>query len=293
VSATSAVFGRDVETGVRDVRAVTELELSYFRENGWVLLRRLISAELSEAMLERGRPRLAGLMGGSDVKFASPEERNEHLRVAGTDEGSVTDNDKWVEWRGAIRSAHDSVLGRAALAKTMGLNVQRLLGRDQPIRVYHDIFMCKLPDRISTRTEWHQDSVSFPLDRNVLTVWIALEEITPEQGPVQFYSGSHRCGMLGRGSPDRSSDLVDQYPELARYAVSPANHLQPGDATVHHGLTVHGAGANNTRRPRWSFAVCYLPADARYTGAPNHDCDGFGLRIGYPIDHPSFTLVAT
>jgi hypothetical protein len=36
-----------------------------------------------------------------------------------------------------------------------------------------------------------------------------------------------------------------------------------------------------------------MPADARYTGAPNHDCDGFGLKVGYPVDHPSFTVVAT
>jgi hypothetical protein len=131
VSATSTA-GRGVEAGVRDVRAVTDLEVSFFRENGWVLLRGLISAELSEAVLARGRPRLAGLMGGSDGRFATPEERYEHLRVAGTEEGTVTDNDKWVEWRGAVRSAHDPVLGRAGLAKTMGRNVQRLLGRDQP-----------------------------------------------------------------------------------------------------------------------------------------------------------------
>src|SRR5215475_8022504 len=107
--ATSTATGSDVETGGREVRAVTDLEVSFFHQNGWVLLRGLISAELSEAMLARGRPHLADLMGGSDVKFATPEERNEHLRVAGTDEGTVTDNDKWVEWRGAIRRAHDPV----------------------------------------------------------------------------------------------------------------------------------------------------------------------------------------
>jgi hypothetical protein len=65
--------GSGVDIGVLDVRAVTDLEVAFFRENGWVLLPGLISPELSEAMLERGRPRLAGLMGGSDVKFASPK----------------------------------------------------------------------------------------------------------------------------------------------------------------------------------------------------------------------------
>jgi Phytanoyl-CoA dioxygenase (PhyH) len=289
--ATSTAAGRGVGSGVRDVRPVTDLEVSFFRQSGWVLLRGLISSELCGAMLERGRPRLAGLMQGSDVKFATPEERNEHLKVAGTDEGTVTDNEKWVEWRGAIRSAHDPVMGRGGLAQTMGHNVQRLLGRDKPIRVYHDIFMCKLPDGISIPTGWHQDSPNFPVDRNALTIWIALDEVTPYQGSLQFYTGSHRCGLLGRNTSDPSTDLVDEYPELKRFLVSPAPHLFVGDATVHHGLTVHGAGANMTNRPRWSFAICYIPSDARYTGAPNHDCDGFDLKVGHLIDHPSFVVV--
>ncbi len=280
-----------VDAAQDDVRAVTDIEVAFFEHNGWVLLPGLVSPELCRAILERGKPRLIELMAGTDTDFASPEARREHMTISQSMDGIVTDNKKWVEWRGAIRSAHDPVFGRAALAKTMGRNVQRLLGRDRAMRVYHDIFMCKLPDNVSLRTEWHQDSVAFPVDRNALTVWIALDEIQPDQGPVQFYSGSHRCGLLGRGAPDRKTDLLDEYPELARFALSPPHHLQPGDATVHHGLVVHGAGANNTTQQRWSFAVCYIPSDARYSGAPNHDCDGFGLRVGQPIDHPSFTLV--
>jgi ectoine hydroxylase-related dioxygenase (phytanoyl-CoA dioxygenase family) len=274
------------------VRAVTDDEVRAFHDNGWVLLRQLVAADLSAAIRERGAPRLAGLMDGSEADFATPDERRAHLTVAGASgEGILTDNEKWVEWRGAVRDAHDELFSRAALAPTMGRNIQRLLGRQRQMRVYHDIFMCKLPDGVSTPTEWHQDSVAFPLDRNALTVWIALDEITPDQGPVQFYSGSHRWGMLGRTAPDRSRDVLADYPELAELALSPPHHLQPGDATVHHGLVVHGAGANLTSRPRWSFAVAYFPSDARYTGAPNHDCDGFGLQVGQPIDHPSFVPV--
>jgi hypothetical protein len=281
----------DMRSGA-DVRAVTDTEVAFFHENGWVLLRSLVAPELCRAMLDRGAPRLEGKLDGTDTHFDTPEALRAQLTVSRAEgQGIVTDNKKWVEWRGAVRAAHDEVFGRAALAPTMGRNVQRLLGRDKQMRVYHDILMCKLPDSISTRTEWHQDSVAFPLDRSALTVWIALDEITPDQGPVQFYSGSQRCGLLGRGAPDRSSDLLDEYPELERFVLSPAHHLQAGDATVHHGLVVHGAGANTTSRRRWSFAVAYFPSDARYSGAPNHDCDGFDLKVGYPVEHPSFTPV--
>ncbi len=282
----------DREDGAQDdVRPVTDAEVAFFEENGWVLLPNLVSASVCRAILERGRPRLRDLMSGSSEAFSSEEEKRLSMSAFASGEGSIIDNRKWIGWYHPIRRGGDRVLSRAALAKNMGRNVQRMLGRDKPVRLYHDIFMCKLPDAISIPTGWHQDSPNFPVDRNALTVWIALDEITPDQGSLQFYSGSHRCGLLGRNTTDPNTDLVDEYPELKRFSVSTAAHLSAGDATVHHGLTVHGASANTTERPRWSFAVCYIPSDARYTGAPNHDCDGFDLKVGHPIDHPSFVMI--
>ncbi|MBO0727949.1 MAG: phytanoyl-CoA dioxygenase family protein [Acidimicrobiaceae bacterium] len=291
MSSLTALANTEVR-GQEGVRAVTDLEVAFFQENGWVLMPNLLTTHLCAAMLERGQPKLAGALGSGGATFDNLQQKLAHMRVSGTDEGTVTDNAKWVEWRGAVRIAQDEMFCRAALASTMGFNVQRLLGRSKPIRVYHDIFMCKLPDEASTKTGWHQDSPNFPLDRNALTVWIALDEITVDQGSLQFYSGSHRCGLLGKNAPDPALDLLDEYPEVARFPLSPPHHLKPGDATVHHGLTVHGAGANYTHRPRWSYAVAYFPSDARYTGAPNHDCDGFDLKPGQPIEHPSFSMVA-
>jgi hypothetical protein len=284
---------RDTDTPpVDDVRAVTDGEVRSFDEQGWVLLPGLVAPERCREMLERGMPRFDGLMSGDERSFPTQQARLEHMRAAtASGEGTVVDNEKWLEWRGPVRSAADPAFSRVALAPAMGRAAQRLLGRDRPVRILHDLFACKLPDRISTPTGWHQDAPNFPLDRNVLTVWIALDEITPEQGPVRFRSGSHRRGLLGRNPPERDRDLLDEYPELERLPVSPAHHMQPGDCTVHHGLTLHGAGANETSRPRWSYFVSYFPGDARYSGAPNHDFDGFDLRVGQPVEHPSFALV--
>jgi hypothetical protein len=272
------------------VRAVTETEVALFKENGWALLRGLVKPEFCKPLLELGKARMAGLTQ-ADGAAAVPEEARKVLGIAGATGGKVTDIKQWVEWRGAVRSAREPDFCRVALAKVMGRNAQRLLGRDKPMRIYHDILTCKLPDNASTPTSFHQDATNFPLDRNVLTFWIALDEVAPNQGPVQFYSGSHRLGLLG-GIPARERlDLTAEYPDLADLPLSPAHHLQPGDCTVHHGLVVHGASANSTARPRWSYLVSYFPADARYTGAPNLDTDGFELKIGHAIDHPSFAVV--
>ncbi len=288
----SATQARAVDGGQQSVRPVTDSEVAFFEQNGWVLLRGLITPEQCNAMLDRGKPRMAGLLGGDQGVSAFDSSTRERMTVAGArGEGTITDIKQWVEWRGSVRDARDPAFCAVSLDKQMGCNVRRLLGRDRPLRVYHDILTCKLPDEISIPTSYHQDGPNFPLDRNALTVWIALCEITPDMGPVQFYSGSHKCGLLG-GIPFHSKfDLVDEYPELARFALSPAHHMQPGDATVHHSLTVHGASANSTPHQRWSFLTSYFPEGARYTGAPNHDCDGLDLRIGYEIEHPSFPRV--
>jgi nitrite reductase/ring-hydroxylating ferredoxin subunit/ectoine hydroxylase-related dioxygenase (phytanoyl-CoA dioxygenase family) len=273
-----------------DVRPVTDTEVAFFEQNGWVFLPGLVKPELCRAALEEGKRRLAHLVNNTGVEVVDPLEKRATVGIAGAEEGTVNDIKIWVEWRGATRAARDPYFSRIAASKLMGANVRRLFRRDKPVRIFHDMFTCKRPDQGSAPTSWHQDNPNFPMDRNALTIWVALDEITPDMGPVQHLSGSHRCGMLG-DVPKSRMDLLDEYPDLARFPISPAHHMKPGDATVHHGLVVHGAGANMTSRPRWNYITAYVPADARYSGAPNHDTDGFGLKQGQTLDHPSFTLL--
>lgn len=275
------------------IRAVTDREVADFHDNGWVMLKGLIAPELCEAMLARGRPEIAKASGEAGKASAPTEELLERMAQSGA-QGSdtVTEIGQWVEWRGALRALRDPAFARVALDRVMGDNVKRLLGRDKPLQIYHDIFVCKRSDNVSTPTAWHQDFAHFPFDRNALTVWIALDEVKPDQGPVRFFSGSHRMGMFGRVDPLNQVDLVDEYPELEQLEISPAFHLQPGDCSVHNAMTVHGAGANLSPDPRWAWLVTYFPTDARYNGMPSHDADGFGLKVGYPIDHPTFPKVA-
>lgn len=69
--------------------------------------------------------------------------------------------------------------------------------------------------------------------------------------------------------------------------------MAPGDATVHHALTVHGACENLGASPRLSFTVTYFDADALYTGAPYKQTDELSprLRVNEPFDRPRFPLL--
>lgn len=266
------------------VREITEAELALYRECGWVKLDGLVDGCSAAEMLAKAKSRLMDAAAGSSG--------------IGTDaQGVVQDIRAWTEWRYPTREARDASFAAVALSKAMGRNVQRLLGRDIPVRVWHDIVACKKPagqNGGSTDTMWHQDLPNWSLDRGGLTMWIALDHIMPEQGVVQYLSGSFHDGPLGR-TPKRANsegvipDTLAQYPELIkRYQRSPLFSLAPGDVVCHGSLTVHGANANNSQKERWSYLVSYFPDDALYTGAPNGDSDNLGLRLGEPLDLPCF-----
>ena len=94
----------------------------------------------------------------------------------------------------------------------------------------------------------------------------------------------------------RTDSIFTAGSQSPQQAAAKHSHIRvsvtPGCAGAIKRSSPDGAGANHTHRPRWSYLASYFPADARYNGMPNHDTDGFGLKKGYAIDHPSFRIVA-
>jgi ectoine hydroxylase-related dioxygenase (phytanoyl-CoA dioxygenase family) len=218
-------------------RKVTDDESEFYERNGWVKLDGFVDPELAAEMLRVGQAKI--------------------------DEARTTQN----IWNTAWNFARDGVepFRSLVLSETMGLNArklinrQRLTDREIPIRFNSDLIACKLDDAVATHR--HHDGYNRCSDRSgPLTFWIALDEVTPEMGAMQFLSGSHREGPLGVVEQDE--DLVEDYPKLLDlYELSPPLHYQPGDATAHHTWTIHGAPRNTTGRPRWSYLFGYQPAD--------------------------------
>jgi hypothetical protein len=269
----------------RSIREVTDAEVDFYRTNGWVKLDQLISTEFAAELLDAAKKR----MGASGDKSA--------LRP-GKD---LVGHPSWHDYHDIAEE--DEVFAALGFSKGIGRAAQRFLERDVSVRVYANMLAVKLgknqgPDVTEyARTEIHQDFPTLAFDRNgYMGFWIALDEVTPEMGSLQFYTGSHLLGSLGRWFDGR--DLLDVHPNIERDCpLAPPLHLQPGDATVHHGFMVHGARENLTDRPRWAYVIGYFPGDTRFTGALTpgdehlHDAERYGLTVGEPFDHPAFHLV--
>jgi ectoine hydroxylase-related dioxygenase (phytanoyl-CoA dioxygenase family) len=257
------------------VRAVSPEETGFFAEHGWVRLPGLVDEREIAALRERARARLAGRPAdgpaGGFVDQAFGQDRD----IAEADE----------RFR---RLAHDP---------TMASNVVALLGTVERVRVQITNLLVKQPKGQGPHdaaTVFHQDFPWMPMDRSgMLTVWVALVPVPPEMGPLRFYDRSHERGLLGRSFVRPGDDMPSQHPWLADLPVVGGAAMAPGDATVHHCLTVHGAAENTGHDVRLSFAATYFDADALYTGAPYGQTDPLALRVNEPFEHPRFPALAT
>jgi phytanoyl-CoA hydroxylase len=112
----------------------------------------------------------------------------------------------------------------------------------------------------------HQDNYYFCLTPpSVLTIWLALDAVDAENGCLRYVVGSHQCGYRPHAKSHIlgfSQGITDYGP--ADFAHERAVLLQPGDAVVHHGMTIHRADANlSTTRHRRSFAMVFKGASCR------------------------------
>ncbi len=224
-----------------EIREVTDSEVAFYREHGWVHLRGLIDADTVAEMRR---------VGGELID----------------DSGTPWTSGIWGVKPYLVRNGiepHRSV----SLHPTMGRNAQRLINRERltgfpvPVRLIHDAVVCKRATHAPTLP--HEDFAGAGIDRAAsVAVWIALEDATPEMGTMRFLSDSFREGPYGHVN---LTDILKQYPKLTElYEWSPQMTYRAGDATFHHCCTIHEATVNATDRDRWAHIMTYGSADALF-----------------------------
>lgn len=165
------------------------------------------------------------------------------------------------------------------------------------VRLLDDVALVKPSrDRGGLPTVWHQDAPNFPFDRRgFLTMWIAVDDIAIEQGPMTLLPGSHRLGLLGAidgGGQDVPLESLLSDEDHAYVGEPFTTAFAAGDATVHDGSLLHSAGANRTDRPRRGWGVRFIPASTLYTGGAHRSFDGLGLKPFEPFEHADFPLMS-
>jgi len=163
-----------------------------------------------------------------------------------------------------------------------------LMGVDG-VRIYHDQALVK--EARGGKTPWHCDQYYWPLDTDrTITVWIPLQDVPLEMGPLSFSAGSHRID-LGRSLDisDESEARIFRHPRWRELPVD-EHEAQAGGVTFHQGWTFHGARPNDTDITRLVFTIIYF-ADGTRLAEPATPGQHFDRQIwlpdtevGVPID---------
>ena len=143
--------------------------------------------------------------------------------------------------------------------------VEQVIGPD--IVLWGSQVFCK-PARTGREIPWHQDGEYWPI-RPLATcsVWIALDEATPENGCMRYIPGSQAAGSL---YPHRDAARADRVLGLevdARAFDATAARddvLAAGEFSLHDVFLIHGSGPNRSARRRAGFVIRYMPATSRF-----------------------------
>ncbi|MFO1319157.1 MAG: phytanoyl-CoA dioxygenase family protein [Burkholderiales bacterium] len=143
--------------------------------------------------------------------------------------------------------------------------VAELIGPD--IILWGSQVFCK-PAFTGRAVPWHQDGQYWPI-RPIATcsVWIALDDATPENGCMHYVPGSHRGGRLLEHRRRTGSDIVlneELSPEAFDFRAARDDRLDAGQFSLHDVLLVHGSNANRSPRRRAGFVIRFMPATSLF-----------------------------
>lgn len=116
------------------------------------------------------------------------------------------------------------------------------------------------PPNTEHPTPPHQDNYYFKLTPcNVASIWVAIDPIDEENGCLRYSPGSHLRGARPHGRTDvlGFSQGITDYGPADEEREAPLS-LNPGDALIHHGWTIHRADPNTSMsRHRQAFAMVF------------------------------------
>jgi ectoine hydroxylase-related dioxygenase (phytanoyl-CoA dioxygenase family) len=259
---------------------LSNFQISFYQQNGYIVIEEFLSPEelefwreaVTEAVEERGGRKLPT----SEIK-------------TGQDDGINKDADYFGKVFDQLLNLWqtNTKVRQIMLDDRIGKMAAQLAGVDS-IRIWHDQALIKKP--WANPTSWHLDTPFWSFsDRRALSIWVALDDATLENGCLFFIPGSHQITTFDNPGIGKNMDAVfDFYPQL-RNASSVAAPMKAGSCSFHCGLTIHGAHANMTPGYRRAMTCAYMPNGNTYNGTPNilSQAQLAKLKIGDLLDDES------
>lgn len=145
---------------------------------------------------------------------------------------------------------------------------QMFIGPD--IALFGAHYFCK-PAQDGKAVLWHQDGAYWPLEpMEVVTLWLAVGDVTPENGCLQIIPGSQALNLQEMQTSHNAGDVLGSQiaPALVDETRAVSCAMKAGGVEVHHPNIIHGSQPNTSPHRRDAMAIRYIPTSTRITQTP-------------------------
>jgi phytanoyl-CoA hydroxylase len=217
------------------VTSLDQAELQRFRTDGYAVFRNVID----EPLLAELRSHIEWLQQRSPTNFQNPELCQLHR---------MNDDPFW------LRAASDDRL----------LDVAELFVGPN-IALFNSSYFCKAASHGSP-VLWHQDRSYWPIEtEEVVTLWLAVDDSTPENGCLRVIPGSHRTTLMKSIEYPDTPNILGSGIDATSIDESKAVDivLRAGDVSIHHPHIIHGSKPNVSSKRRCGFTARYIPTSTK------------------------------
>ena len=143
--------------------------------------------------------------------------------------------------------------------------VEALIGPN--ILLWTSTYIIKEPDT-PAHVSWHQDLTYWGLSGDdQVSMWLALSPANRANGCMRLLPGSHRAGRHDHRITESDSNLLFQGQTVDGVEETQAVYctLEPGEASFHHGWTLHSSLPNRSGERRIGLNAQYVATHIRQT----------------------------
>jgi ectoine hydroxylase-related dioxygenase (phytanoyl-CoA dioxygenase family) len=224
----------------REMLAMNKDEAEAYARDGYIIRKGLLSTEEVDLFRERARAQLEA------------ENKSGAVMTKGDKEGKATLLKMWTK-------AEDDQYGFLARDERMVDLAEDAIGK--PIYLYSHKMTMKQP-REGGAWEWHQDFGYWYnygcLAPEMMSIYLALDKATKENGCLQVLKGTHKLGRLNH---IRENDQTNVEQEHLEAALKRYEHvyveMEAGDVLVFDGNLLHRSDANRSDTYRWGYISSY------------------------------------
>lgn len=216
-----------------------------------------LSKDQFDAFREDGFIHLKGLFDTEEIEMLrstahSDRELDKHSFSRADGEGGKVRLSLW-------NHPGDNLYGMFARSNRMVNRAEELLGDE--VYHYHSKMILKDP-KVGGAWTWHQDygywyqnGLLYP---DLVSVFIAVDKATRENGCLQVIRGSHKMGRIDHVlTGDQAGADMERVNACLERLELVYCEMEPGDAIFFHSNLLHRSDQNRSELPRWSMVCCY------------------------------------